>query len=118
MATTRSVQSLSLGSDAKGKDAFLLTANSYVVRLELAANTRKDWSVPAGVKRAIFQYEAAVPVYVRGLLAGDDNLTMPSGDVTNGTAPFMNPVGLIIEGAQQVQFICAAAAVVHIVAAG
>lgn len=119
MATTRTVQDLSLGSDKQGNDAFLLPADAYICRLELSAATRKDFTVPAGTKRVIFAYEADEPVYVRCLYPGDSDLTAPSGDATDGTAPFLDPTGLIgVEEVQEIQFICAAAAVVHVVCAG
>jgi hypothetical protein len=119
MAITRSVSSLSLGSDAYGKDAFLLPAAPYICRLEIAAATRQDFTVPAGTKRVIFQYDATSSVYVFLKKAGDDNLTTPSGDVTDGTAPFLNPVGLVdVDQGATLQFISASAAVVHVICAG
>lgn len=119
MATARTVSALSLGSDAQGNEAFLLPHNAYVCRLELVAATRKDFTIPAGVKRVIFAYEADEPVYVRCLVAGDSDLGTPSGDVTDGTAPFLDPTGFSgVEAVQEIQFICAAAAVVHIVCSG
>lgn len=119
MASTRTLSDLSLGSDAKGKDAFLIPADAYVLRREIAAAAREDVTLPAGTERVLLQYDSQYPVYVWLKKSGDSDLVTPSGDVTDGTAPFMDPPGLVnLQVGTTLQFICAAAATIHIVCGG
>lgn len=114
---TRSVTNLEIYRDSKAHDAGLLPKEPYIDRVELVAETRSDYTIPTGTRRVIFQYAVQDDVYVR--VYTDSNLTMPSGAVSTGEAPFVNPVGLGgLESGDVIQLISASAGAVHIICAG
>lgn len=113
----RSVVNLEIFRDSKAHDAMLLPKEPYIDRIELAAETRSDYTIPAGTRRVILQYACPDDVYVRVYTAAD--LTMPAGAVSTGEAPFINPHGLGgLEASDKIQFISASAGAVHIICAG
>jgi hypothetical protein len=114
---SRSVSILHLGQDGDSEVAFLLPKAPYIDRMELTAETRADYNIPSGTRSVVLQYDAADPVFVR--VYTDSNLTMPSGDVADGEAPFINPTGLsALESGDMIQFISAGPGAVHIVCVG
>jgi len=107
-----------LGKDASGNFAYLLPANSHVRRMELTANTRKDFIVPVGVRRVIFMYETDANVYVAHEPDPDMN-AVPTGDDDNGYMPFINPIGLAdLQTNEVLQFISPSDTAIHLILGG
>lgn len=114
---TRSVAVFRLGQDFESEVAYLLPKEPRIDRVELTAETRSGYSIPSGTRSVILQYDAADPVFVR--VYTDTNLSMPSGAVSDGEAPFINPPGLSgLESGDRIDFISAGPGAVHIVCVG
>lgn len=113
----RSVSNLKIGVDSKNRDAFLLPKGPYVDRVELVAATVKSYTIPSGCRRVVFFYAVNDYVYVR--VKTDTNLATASGDVSDGEAAMINPIGLAyLEAGDIIQFISATAGAVHILCGG
>lgn len=74
--------------------SFALRAPRYIDNLNLTAGTAKSLTVPSGAVFAFF-----VPVNgVNFAVAYDTTAVFPVADITDGTAPDLNPVGREIMG--------------------
>lgn len=77
----------------------LRRAPGYIDAKVLAASTAETITVPAGAKYVIFSAEAdfwANP---------NDTAAVPSGDVSDGSASELNPVGYDVEGVSTISII-------------
>lgn len=103
-----------LQRDEQGNPAYLLPAKPKIDRIELAAATRKDYTVTVGTKSVVLVYAGCTePVFARVYTAA--NLAAPSGDVTDGEAPMIDPPGIWgLATGDVIQFISAATGAVHI----
>lgn len=114
----RSVQIFRLGQDVESEVAYLLPKEPHIDRVVLAKATRADYNIPSGTRQVIFQYAGCTAdVFVR--VKTDSDLTTPSGAVSDGEAPFVNPTGLSgLEAGDLIQFISASSGAVHIICVG
>ncbi|HXC37875.1 MAG TPA: hypothetical protein VN667_02935 [Burkholderiales bacterium] len=96
--------SLSLPFDATGQQpAYLRPPAAWTDNLHLSSNTNKTYTIPAGARYLIFGGGCSV-FYVKRNGAA----SIPSGDVTDGTASTGNPPGYYVQGVTTLGVISAA----------
>lgn len=103
---------LQLLHDADQNPAYLRNPSDTVHAYALTANTPKVVTIPADARFAIFAQPDQRPFYVRDGEVG--GLTIPTADVTNGSAPEPNPVGYGVTPAAKITMIAAEAMLVYI----
>jgi hypothetical protein len=86
-------------NDQFGSRHLLRRMPDYVDARVLGTDTNESITPPSDAKYVIFSSEAAF--WVRK----DAAATVPSGDVTDGTASELNPAGYDIEGVTTIQII-------------
>jgi len=91
----------------KNRNTLTIPAPAYVNAQVLAANTVESHTVPTGAKFVIF---SATNIFYADFIGG--TAAVPAADVTNGTAPFLNPAAVFIQGVSAISLISPAACVV------
>lgn len=86
------INELYLKGDSSGRTVNLVSAPEYIDQRAITAGTPEDITVPTGAVYVIFASE--VNFYVKPNGSG----ARPTGDVTDGTAWDINPVGYVIDG--------------------
>ena len=102
------IQSFKFQRNFAGDQTYAI-AQGYVNRYDLTASTAKTVTIPTGARYAKFSGEINVWV-----LVGTGTATVPAGDITDGTASFLNPSVYFIEGQTQMSIISESAGSVSI----
>jgi len=91
----------------QNRNTFAPGKPTYVDARVLAANTVESHTVPSGAKFVIF---SATNNFYANFIGG--TAAVPAADVTDGTAPFLNPGTVFIQGLAAISLISPAACVV------
>lgn len=87
---TRLATTLAVGTDVNGRETFELQFGANDWRFQLDANTLVSLTVPKGITRAFFSFEAGTSVWVS---LNDDSIEPPANDTPVSGSGNLNPVG-------------------------
>ncbi|WP_298333818.1 hypothetical protein [Asticcacaulis sp.] len=102
------MRSIVLQGDAMGFPMAIVNVSDHVCCLQLIAGQAKQLTVPAGANIALFA--ATGPFWCR--IGGA--VTLPTGDISDGTAPELNPAGRNVEAGQILGLVAPAACAISI----
>ncbi len=102
------MRSIVLQGDAMGTPMAVVNVSDHVCCLQLTAGQAKQLSVPAEAKLALFA--ATGPFWCR--MGG--SVTLPTGDITDGSAPELNPAARNVQAGQIMAFVAPVACAISI----
>lgn len=85
--------------DLSGKIEYVRKKSNYVNLLDLAANVAESDTPPENAKYVIFSSEGNYWVQIGG------TAVVPTGDISDGSAPLFNPSVLLIENETSISVI-------------
>ena len=97
------------GTATKDLVVGLIPQSDTIYAVVLAASTSQQIAIPAGANKVLFSVNAGIDFY---MLFANAAISVPVGNITDGTAPELNPLLRICSGKSFVSLIAASNCVI------